>query len=258
MKKRLALLTLTALTLPATAADKPLRIGIEGAYPPFSEVNAAGKLVGFDVDISKALCKQMQRDCQLVQIAWDGLIPALKTRKIDAIVASMSATPERKKSVDFTDKYYSSYGRIVAPAKLARTITKDNLEDTLKNHVIGVQVSTNHDRYATDKLAGKVGGIRRYQSQDEANLDMQAGRIDLTLADQIAMLTGFLNTDAGKQYAFAVPVFDDPTYYGDGISIAVRKGDDSLRDAFNHAIKAIRDNGTYKTINDRYFSEDIY
>lgn len=255
--KSLTLTIFAGLTLPALAAE-PIRIGVEGEYPPFSEVSADGALVGFDIDIAKALCKQMQMECQLVQVSWDGLIPALKTEKIDAIVASMSATDERKKSVDFTDKYYSSNGRLVLKSDHAAAITQDNLDEALSGKVLGVQRSTIHDRFATEELADSVAEIRRYNSQDEVNLDMQAGRVDLTLADQVAMLTGFLDKEAGADYAFAAPVFNDPAYYGEGISIAVRKGDDVLRERFNQAIQAIRADGTYKAINDTYFSEDIY
>ena len=255
--KSLSLAILAALSFPALAADN-LRIGIEGEYPPFSEVNTKGELIGFDVDIAKALCEQMNKQCELVQVSWDGLIPALKTEKIDAIVASMSATDERKKSVDFTDKYYSSNGRLVLKADQASTINDDNLAESLNGKVLGVQRATVHDRFATAELADKVGEIRRYNSQDEVNLDMQAGRVDLTLVDQIAILTGFLDQEEGAGYAFAEPVFSDPQYYGEGISIAVRKGDDQLREELNEAIQGIRENGKYKTINDTYFSEDIY
>lgn len=255
--KSISLAILAALSFPVLAADS-LRIGIEGEYPPFSEVSPEGELVGFDVDIAKALCEQMNVKCELVQTSWDGLIPALKTEKIDAIVASMSATDERKKSVDFTHKYYSSNGRLLLKADQASAINDGNLAESLSGKVLGVQRATVHDRFATAELADVVGEIRRYNSQDEVNLDMQAGRVDLTLADQVAMLTGFLNKEEGADYAFAQPVFSDPDYYGEGISIAVRKGDDELRESFNTAIDEIRDNGKYKAINDAYFPEDIY
>ncbi|UJF24916.1 transporter substrate-binding domain-containing protein [Suttonella sp. R2A3] len=255
--KSLLLAILAALLGSALAADD-LRIGVEGEYPPFSEVNTEGELFGFDIDIANALCEQMNRECELVQISWDGLIPALKTGKIDAIVASMTATEERKKSVDFTEKYYDSNGRLVLRSDKAGMINDDNLSESLSGKVLGVQRATTHDSYATNELADVVGEIKRYNSQDEANLDLVAGRIDMTLADQVAMLTGFLDTEMGEGYNFAAPAFDDTQYYGEGVSIAVRKGDDGLREAFNQAILDIRDSGVYQTINDQYFSEDIY
>ena len=246
-----------ALTSASFAADK-LRIGIEGEYPPFSAVNAQGELYGFDVDIAKALCAQMQRDCELVQTAWDGLIPALNSKKIDAIIASMSATEERKQSVDFTHKYYANAGRFVLTESAAQAIGADNWRDTLKGKTLGVQRATIHDRYASEAAKDVFATIRRYNTQDEVNLDLVAGRIDVTLADQAALATGFLQTDDGEGYAFAAPVINDAAFYGEGVSIAIRKGDDALRDAFNEAISAIRDNGEYAKINSQYFDFDIY
>lgn len=248
---------LLALATPTFAAD-PLRIGIEGEYPPFSAVNEQGELYGFDVDIARALCKEMQRDCELVQTAWDGLIPALNSQKIDAIIASMSATEERRQSVDFTDKYYSNAGRFVLTEKAAQAISADNWRETLKGKTLGVQRATVHDRYATEAASDVFADILRYNTQDEANLDLVAGRIDATLADQTALASGFLGTDDGKGYAFAAPLINDRAFYGEGVSIAVRKGDDALRDAFNRAIRSIRDKGEYQSINAQYFDFDIY
>lgn len=235
-----------------------LRIGIEGEYPPFSAVNEQGELYGFDVEIAKALCVQMQKDCTLVQISWDAMIPSLKTNKIDAIVASMSATDERRQSVDFTDKYYSSYGKLVLKDSLAGQINSDNWQEKLQSITLGVQRATIHDRFASEKLKNIVGEIRQYNTQDEVNLDLISGRIDATLADTIALITGFLETDMGKGYAFAEPIFDDPAYYGEGVSIAIRKNEEALKQAFNQAIQEIRANGVYQTINDKYFNVDIY
>lgn len=255
MKKILLPLIMSAC-MHAHAAE-PLRIGIEGEYPPFSAVSEQGELHGFDVDIAKALCAQMQRDCELVQTAWDGLIPALNSQKIDAVVASMSATEERRQSVDFTEKYYSNAGKFVLAAQAAQQVGADNWREVLKGKTIGVQRATIHDNYVSAQTKD-LFAIKRYNTQDEANMDLVAGRIDVTLADQTALANGFLNTDEGKAYAFAAPVINDPAYYGEGVSIAVRKGDDALRQSLNDAIKAIRENGEYQKINAKYFDFDIY
>lgn len=254
--KAVLLTALAAACMQVLAADK-LRIGVEGEYPPFSVVDEKGELQGFDIEIAGALCAQMQRDCELVQTSWDGLIPALNSGKIDAIVASMSATEERRQSVDFSEKYYANVGRFVLLREQAEAVGADNWREALKGKTAGVQRATIHDRYLTANAADVVT-IQRYNSQDEVNMDLVAGRVDFTLADQTALAGGFLGTPQGKAYAFAAPAINDRAFYGEGVSVAVRKGDDALRTAFNDAIKAIRANGEYQKINARYFDFDIY
>lgn len=249
-----AVVTAAALALGAgsVAAVDKIRIGVEGAYPPFSWVEPDGSLKGFDIDVARALCAQMKVQCELVQQDWDGIIPALMARKYDAIIASMSITEERKKKVDFTDKYYQT------PAKFARKKGSGITIDAagLKDKTVGVQRATTHDNFVTEKF-GKSVQVKRYGSQDEAYLDAQSGRLDLLLADSVAMNDGFITQDAGKDWEFVGPGYVDQKYFGDGAGIAVRKGD-ALREKLNAAIKAIIDNGTYKQINDTYFSFDVY
>jgi arginine/ornithine transport system substrate-binding protein len=232
---------------------KKIRVGVEGAYPPFSWVESDGTLKGFDIEIAMALCKEIGAECTLVTQDWDGIIPALLARKYDAIIASMSITEERKKKVAFSEKYYNS------PAKFARkkgsgiTISKAGL----KGKSVGVQRATTHDNFITGMFGSSVD-IKRYATQDEAYLDAVAGRIDLLLADSIAMEDGFLKTDNGKGWEFVGPGYSEPKYFGDGAGIATRKQNSDLAELFSKAIKAIRANGVYKSINDKYFAFDIY
>lgn len=257
MKKQLAailacLLTLT-LALGAHAQDlKKIKLGVEGAYPPFSEVGIDGKLKGFDIDIANALCEQMKVDCSMVQQDFDGMIPSLNARKIDAIIASMSITEERRKSVEFSDKYYHTPARLIVKAGSNLTISAEGL----KGKRIGVQRTTTNDRFATATFTQSE--IVRYGKQDEAFLDMGAGRLDAALVDSVAASAGFLKTPGGKGFVFAGPVYFDPKYFGFGAGIAVRKSDTELRDRFNQAITAIRANGVYKKIQDKYFDFDVY
>ncbi len=242
-----------AASLPVAAADPgKLRIGVEGAYPPFSSIAPDGKVVGFDIDIANALCAEMKAQCTLVQQDFDGMIPALQAHKFDLIVASMSKTPEREKVVDFSDKYYKTPNRLIAKAG----VTIDGSPESFKGKKIGVQRSTINDRFATAKFTGAT--IQRYTKQDEVFLDLAAGRIDATLIDSTAGSFGFLKTPAGKGFAFTGPAYTDPDYFGTGVGIAMRKGEAGLRDRVNAAIKAIRANGVYKKINDQYFDFDVY
>ena len=230
-----------------------IRIGVEGAYPPFSSVEKDGTLKGFDIDIAMALCEEIGAECVLIPQDWDGIIPALMARKYDAIIASMSITEERKKKVAFSDKYYNT------PAKFARkkgsgiAISKAGL----KGKTVGVQRATIHDNFITGEFGDSVE-IKRYGTQDEAYLDAIAGRVDLLLADSIAMDDGFLKTDKGKGWEFVGPGYSDPKYFGVGAGIAVRKSDGELAKLFSLAIKVIRSNGVYHMINGKYFAFDVY
>ena len=255
MKKTLALALLALLTSSITISaqeTKKIKIGVEGAYPPFSQIGTDGKLKGFDIDIANALCEQMKAQCTLVQQEFDGMIPSLQAKKIDAVIASMSSTDERKKVVAFSDKYYHTPARFVARKSLALAATQAGL----KGKRIGVQRTTVHDRFATDTF--KESEIVRYAKQDDVFLDLMAGRLDAVLVDHVAASLGFLPLPAAKDFAFFGPDYIEPKYFGYGAGVALRKTDTALRDDFNAAIKAIRANGVYKKINDKYFSFDIY
>jgi arginine/ornithine transport system substrate-binding protein len=256
MNRRLVLLAALlalAATAHAQAPDwKKIRIGVEGAYPPFSEVGPDGKLKGFDIDMAYALCAEMKAECTLVQQEWDGMIPALNARKFDAILASMAATDERRKSVNFSDKYYNTPARLVAKAGAGLQATAESL----KGRKIGVQRSTIHDRFVTDTF--KQSEIVRYAKADEVYLDLAAGRIDIVMGDSVAIDGGFLKKPQGKGFAFFGPDYNDEKYFGSGSSIALRKADEALAQKFNAAIKSLRASGGYKKIQDRYFDFDVY
>ena len=256
MKKLIAVAVVAMMILGTSVSANEwnkIRVGVEGAYPPFSWVEKDGTLKGFDIDIAMALCEEIGAECVLVPQDWDGIIPALLARKYDAIIASMSITEERKKKVAFSEKYYNT------PAKFARkkgsgiTISKAGM----KGKKVGVQRATTHDNFITAEFGDSVE-IKRYGTQDEAYLDAISGRVDLLLADSIAMEDGFLKTDKGKGWEFVGPGYSDPKYFGVGAGIAVRKSDGELAKLFSLAIKVIRSNGVYHMINGKYFAFDVY
>ena len=247
-----ATIATTATAQPAPGLPKTVRLAMEGGYPPFSIVAPDGKITGFDADIAGEICKRMQVTCTQVQVEFDAMIPALRAKKVDAIVASMSITPERQKVVDFSDKYYNTPARMVTRVDAKFEITVPGL----KGRRIGVQRNTIHDRYATATF--KDSEIVRYGKQDEVFLDLVNGRIEATLADVVAADQGFLKTPKGAGFALRGPSFDDPAYFGVGAGIALRKGDKALQQAINGALASLRADGTYKRINDKYFSFDIY
>lgn len=234
-------------------AGEKVRIGTEGAYPPFNYIDKDGNLVGFDIDIAKALCEAADFECEFVMQDWDGIIPGLIAKKYDAIVASMSITDERKQKVDFTNKYYNTPAKFVARKGADLEISKEGL----KGKVIAVQRATIHENFLRDNF-GDVVTVKSYATQDEAYLDLVSGRADAGIADAVAIMDGFLNTEQGKDFQFYGPDFTDPEWFGDGVGIAVRKGDDSLRETLNAAIEQIRSDGTYQKINAKYFDFDVY
>ena len=245
----LALAAVAALGLmsaPASAAEK-IRIGTEGAYPPFNFVDSNGDLQGFDVDIAKALCDRMGAECTFVKQDWDGIIPALLGKKFDAIVASMSITEERQKAVDFTGRYYTNKLQFVGKTGMAF----DTSAAGLKGKSIGAQRATISGDWLEQNRPD--ANIKLYDTQENAYLDLASGRVDGVLADALVNYE-WLQSDAGKGFEFK----GDPVFDGDLIGIAVRKGDGALREKLNKAIDAIVADGTYAKINAKYFPFSIY
>jgi polar amino acid transport system substrate-binding protein len=245
-----AVIALMAST--AMAAGEKIVIGTEGAYPPFNNLESDGSLTGFDIDIAKALCEEMKAECTFVTQDWDGIIPALISKKFDAIIASMSITAERKEKVDFTNKYYNTPPAIVVPKDSPIT---EATEDAFDGKTLGAQSATTHSNYAEAHL--KKSELKLYPTSEEYKLDIANGRID-GVVDDVVVLSEWLKTADGAccKLLGVLPV--DPVINGEGVGIAVRKGDDALREKFNAAIDAIRKNGRYKEINDKYFPFDVY
>ena len=255
--KKLALLgalALSVFSLVSQADEKPLKIGIEAAYPPFAFKQPDGSIAGFDYDIGNALCEEMKAKCTWVEQEFDGLIPALKVRKIDAILSSMSITEDRLKSVDFTDRYYHTPGKFAMKAGSQLALPAVDL----KGRKVGVQRASTYDRFATEQLEPAGVEVVRYASQNEAFLDLVSGRLDATLADIVNTEESFIKTPAGQGFALVGPDISDPQYFGRGAGIAVRKGDTANLARLNAAIAAIRANGTYQQVQSKYFPFDIY
>ncbi len=250
--KRIATAMLTATLLAGAGSAVAMDVCVEGAYPPFSETSPDGSLVGFDIDIGNALCAEIGQECTMVKTDWDGIIPALLEGKCDAIIASMSITPEREEVIDFTNKYYQTPAMFVARADAGFEDTPEGMA----GKVVGVQRGSIHQGFMEGEFPDVE--LRLYGTQDEAHLDLTAGRLDAVMADSIAISDGFLKTPAGEGYAFFGESYSIPKYHGTGAGIGVRKGDDDLRESLNSAIEAIRASGQYDEIADKYFDFDIY
>lgn len=249
------LLTAALLVLGVSASHaetRVIRIGTEAAYPPFAMVTPDGELAGFDIDIAHALCAAAEVECEIVNHSFDGLIPGLNAKKFDAIIASMAITDERRQHVDFTGKYYVSPGRFVAPKDARIEISPAGLA----SKVACVQGSSIHERYLRDSFPDIE--IKAYGTQQEAVLDLIAGRCDVLMGEALSLSGDLLQTPEGADFTYVGESVSDPRWYGEGAGIAVRKGDSELVSLFNEAIKEIRADGTYARINDKYFDFDIY
>ncbi len=253
MKKIILAIAATVVSFSVMAQAKDLKVAIDATYEPFTYKTPDGKPTGFDVDIANALCEQIKRKCVFVEQVWDSMIPGLQAKKYDAIISSMSITEERLKAVDFTDKYYNTPSKIVV-----KNDVKYSGYASLKGKKIGVLKGSTQEKFAMGELAKAGVTVTPYEAQDQVYLDIKAGRLDGTVADVLEVTGGFLSKPEGKNYVVVGEPLFIPKYFGTGAGIAIRKGEKALRDELNAAIKAIRANGTYKKINDKYFKMDVY
>ncbi|MFW8641963.1 transporter substrate-binding domain-containing protein [Rhizobium beringeri] len=219
---------------------------------PFNYRDTDGSFKGFDVDIALALCEHIQRKCEVVGQDWDGMIPALLAKKFDLIAASMSITEERQKKIDFTRKYWAAVSKFIGK----RDTTIDLSKPDLGGARIGVQRGTVQSCYVTKHYPDAQ--VSLYPRLEDGFSDMKAGRIDAFASESVQMQREILDQPDGKDYAFVSPALDDLECFGPGIGIALRKGNEELRDQLSDAIVAIRKDGTYKKINDKYFGFDLY
>lgn len=241
-----------SLVLAASAgAQEKLRLGTEGAYPPFNYAQADGTLGGFDIDLAKALCTEMKVECDISVQDFDGSIPALQAGKFDAII-NLTITPERAEKVEFTEKYYQTPPAIAAPKDT--TLAGASPED-LKGKALGVQSGTIHQNFAEEKYS--ASDIKTYPTGDDARADMANGRLDAVMDGSI-ILTEWLKTEPGACCKLLGVLTPDPAVHGPGVGIALQKDNKELAAKFNAAIATLRANGKYKEINDKYFSFDAY
>jgi polar amino acid transport system substrate-binding protein len=237
----------------AAAKDwKTIRIAMDATYPPFESLDANSQIVGFDKDIADALCAQMKVTCEFTNQAWDGIIPGLLANKYDAILSSMSITEERKQQIDFTQKYYNTPPAIaVANDSTLKGVTPEDITGI----ALGAQTSTTHANYAQAHFPGAE--LKIYPSPDEYKLDLANGRLDAAI-DDVVVLDEWTKSDAGKCCKILGVLPTDPVINGVGAGVGVRKEDTDLKALLDKAIEAIRADGTYKKINDKYFSFDVY
>lgn len=250
LTRRLALAAAAAAMM-ATAAPAyaELKFGVAAEpYAPYSSKDASGTWVGWEIDLMNVLCAQMNEKCELVEVAWDGIIPALTSKQIDVIWSSMSITEERKQTIDFSDWYYDTPSVLIGAKNGDLDITPSHLS----GKIIGVQVSTTHERYAQKYFAAAGAEIKTYATQDEANSDLAAGRVDYIQADSTA-LDAFLKTSQGAdccEMKSVVP--EDIEIFGPGVGAGIRKEDTAIKDKINAALAELAKQGKFTEITAKY------
>ena len=275
MKKILLILfSLSLLSLTTMSNAKSIRIGTEGAYPPWNNLNSAGELEGAEIDFGNEACSRMGVDCEWVTQDWDGIIPALLQGKYDIIIAGMSITEERKEKVNFTTGYMTDGARfaVLKNSGLANLniagMAKVNLNNAggkeqaaigqliaaMDGKTVCVQSSTIHQNFLEKHMSGAVD-VKLYQAVDDHNLDLAAGRCDAVLAD-VGSIIDFMESDGGVDVAFTGPTFSGGVF-GDGVGGAVRKEDTDILEMWNAAIAEMSKDGTTAEITKEWFGRDI-
>ncbi len=268
------LLSIGVFGIASIANSQTIRIGTEGAYPPWNNLNSAGELEGAEIDFGNEACKRMGVSCEWVTQDWDGIIPALLQGKYDIIIAGMSITEERKEKVNFTTGYMTDGARfaVLKNSGLANLniagMAKVNLNNAggkeqaaigqlvaaMDGKTVCVQSSTIHQNFLEKHMSGAVD-VKLYQAVDDHNLDLAAGRCDAVLAD-VGSIIDFMESDGGVDVAFTGPTFSGGVF-GDGVGGAVRKEDTEILDMWNAAIAEMSKDGTTAEITKEWFGRDI-
>jgi polar amino acid transport system substrate-binding protein len=248
--RHLTKLIFVAATIALSAVSPALadlRIGVAAEpYAPFTSKDASGKWVGWEIDMVDALCAEIKEKCTIVETAWDGIIPALTAKKIDVILASMSKTAKRKEVINFSDTYYMTAVMMAGP----KDGDKDISPEHMKGKTIGTQVSSIQAAYL-DKYYAKTSTIKTYQTLDDANADLAAGRIDGVLANGLA-LEAFVASEQGACCEVKDAVIYDKDVLGEGIGAGMRKEDTELAAKINAGLAALSKAGTFETISAKY------
>lgn len=239
----LSAILLSTLSFSASATEN-IRFATQASYPPFEFMDSKNQITGFDIDLAKAICQEIKATCTFANQAFDSLIPSLKFKRIDAIIAGMDITPERQKQVTFTTPYYSNSAIFVAKKGAFATI------DALKGKKVGTQNGTTHQKYMQEKRPGIT--IVPYDNYQNAELDLKNGRIDAVFGDT-AVVNEWLK--GNEQLAQLGEKITDANYFGIGLGIAVHKNNDVLVKQFNQALNALKQNGTYDKIYAKWFNQ---
>ena len=246
--KKISALFLLGLAFNAHAEQ--LRIGVSADYPPFASFNEkTGDMEGFDIDIAKAICKDLKATCSIQNIDFDQLIPSLNQNKIDVIISSLSITEDRKKEVLFTNKYYDTPSKFVIKNNSKFSLATEDLN----KQTIGVQKDSVQEKFIKKYYSNSGLNIKSYDKSDDIFKDLKNNVINMTFSDTATEPPSGFNF-VGTSYSART----NSDTLGYGAAFALRKSDETLKNILNNSINNIRKNGEYNKIQKMYFKRDIY
>ena len=225
-----------------------IRFLTETDYPPFNFAGLDGNPQGFNIDLARMLCEELKLACTIQMRRFETLIPALSGNQGDAVIASLAATVEMRARVDFTDSYYRTPARFVAKRD---SPLEDPLPERLEGKKVAVVAGTAHEAYL--KALFTEVEVRPYPSADEARLALRRGDVDLLFGDAISLAFWLNGSDSENCCAFRGGPYIDSRYFGEGIGIAVKKGNDTIRLALNWALFRVWEQGRFTDLWLRYF-----
>jgi polar amino acid transport system substrate-binding protein len=226
-----------------------IRFLTETDYPPFNFTGPDGNPAGFNVDLARAICDEIKVTCTIQMRRFDTLLDALTSNKGDAIIASMAVTPQMRTRVDFSDPYYRAPARFVSRRD---NVLPDIRPEYLEGKKIGAVAGSAHEAYL--KAMFTDAEIKSYPDSDAQRAALRRGEVDFIFGDGISLAFWVNGTDSGDCCAFSGGPFVESRYFGEGIGIAVRKGNDLLRQAMNWALFRVWEKGRYTDLWLRYFS----
>lgn len=230
-----------------------LRFVTEADYPPFNYRDEDGTLTGFNVDLARAICRELDVNCDVSSADWDKIVPALRNNEADAAMASIAISPSTIEQVDFTDSYYAT------PAKfVTRNATKiDGITpEDLDGRKIGVVEHTAHEAYLRNFFP--TSEIVTFANDDEARTALRDEKIELLFGDAIGLMFWINGSDSQGCCQFRGRGFLEAKYFGEGVGIAVAKGNIRLKEVLNYALARVRGSGRYEELLLRYFPLAIY
>lgn len=253
MKKISLLWLLVVASGSAMSAPAELRLGIDPTFPPFESKTPQGQIVGFDADLGRAICAKMQVKCVFVENTFDGLIPALKAKKFDAILSSLSINQQRAKSIDFSNALFTTPVFLITHKNSGLTATAESL----KGKRVGVQQGSVFETYANQYWRPYGVEIVSYASPDQIYADLALGRLDASLDDAASATASFLQKPQGADYQLNGKEVYDQVLFGNGTGLGIRKGDEQLKASVDRAIDAIKADGTFAKLNKQYFAFNV-